>query len=234
MAAATLVLSLLAACAGQPLPTYDNPDPEFARSHLRQAHEFRTIRAEGEVTLTSVDGQSVTCDAVLLASDRRHVRLRAWKLGHAVIDFTLTAEGLWVLTGDEARRADQPAPDAKGFASAWSLARGEFFDGPQSRTVSSDERTLVLERTLDAAPVRCTIDRRTLTVRRYDVLDASGNATAIVELSGYRLFGDRPWPTRIAATHDRASFVVRLDDVEFDSELPDSAFVPPARAERVP
>lgn len=242
--AAKLAQALIAAgvtamggCAGEPLPTYPDADPQFVRAHLSAAGDFRSMRSSGEVVLTSETGDSVTCDAALLSRGHDHVRLRAWKLGQPVLDFTLNPAGLWVMTGEARAEAEDHGLaelNATRFTQAWSLIAGGFFEDAAYRVVESDSQHLVLERTVDSARVRCTIDTLTLTPRLYEVLDEDGTSQVTVRLSRYRVFGTRVWSMRIEASGPRGSIRVDLDDVEFDTDLPESVFTPPARAVRQP
>ncbi len=230
-------VTVMGGCAGEPLPTYPDADPPFVRAHLSESGDFRSIRSSGEVVLTRESGDSVTCDAALLARGRDQVRLRAWKLGQPVLDFTLNSGGLWVMTGEShAGTEDNGLAElnAARFRQAWSLIAGGFFEDAAYRIVESDSKHLVLERTVDSARVRCTVDTPTLTPRLYEILDEAGTPQATVRLSRYRVFGTRVWAMRLEATGPRGSIRVDLDDVEFDTDLPESVFTPPARAVRQP
>jgi len=224
-------------CASNPLPTYDNADPAFIREHLTAQHAARSFRANGEAIVTDSDGDSATCDCVLLSRGRDHVRLRAWKFGQPVLDITLTPEGLWLMTGEERPVGSDDGLGgltASSFARAWELISGRFFDGAPYAIDSFSQATIVAHRPMGDATVTCTIDAATLTPLEYLVQDRSGAQVARVELSRYRLVGTRAAATRINASGPGGAILIVLDDVEFDIELPASAFTPPARAVRQP
>ena len=94
------------------LPLYPWTDDQTALRELAvRAHAVKTISAAAMLTLTRPDGQSVRLDgAVAISLVQKSVRLRAWKLGQAVFDLTLTPVGLWIETPKDEQRHQQVAP----------------------------------------------------------------------------------------------------------------------------
>src|SRR4029450_11222658 len=67
----------------------------------RRADDVRTMTAQGLITLVRPDGESVRFDLVMVRDADKGVRMRAWKLGRAVFDLTMTRDGVWLLTLDD-------------------------------------------------------------------------------------------------------------------------------------
>jgi hypothetical protein len=76
------------------------------------------------------------------------------------------------------------------------------------------------------------IERSTLIVRHYRLMNPAGAAHFELALNHYRLFNGLPWPTHLFARSDTGTIDVELRDVELNTELPPGAFVPPRRAEK--
>ncbi len=237
---------------GTPLPAYPWKDHDTAQRLMAEhAAQLHSIQSGARLVLTAADGTSVTLDAAIVAAPPDRFRLRAWKLGHALLDLTLTPEGVW-LKADEHRgdaaggaAAGLRSINAGGIAEAWSLFTGGLFaerdasGGARIETTDDGGPTFTLRRSADtagsarpagSAAITCEIDRRTLTARRCAVLDGSGAERAVVTLGGYRDFGGIVFPTRIEATGPDGTVLVLLDDPEFNTPLPPDAFVPPAGA----
>jgi len=227
---------LSSACATDPLPTFPNLEtPAALALAASRAIAPPPIRATGSVTLTRRDGTSVTFDAALAASAAGHARLRAWKVGQAAFDLTLTPRGLWVF----AQRPDAPGNDPflglthQRFALLWALLRAGFFE-QTSVVIAETAEVFILERAMDSALVRCTLDRSTLTPLAYEILDDRDAPVARLELSRYRLIDGRPFPARFLATGELGSIETDLDEIEIDPAIPVEVFNPPPRAVRRP
>jgi hypothetical protein len=161
-----------------------------------------------------------------------NARLRAWKLGQAVFDITLTPAGLWVVAP-----AQNPAIFSDKTANVmrqWlRLITGDFED--QSLTSDDNGASLVLQWTADdGATIVCEVDRKTLVARRYILRDRLGRGHFTLELGRYAESNGFVWPRRIEAISPDGRIIIDLHDVQINGELPSAAFRPPARARRVP
>jgi outer membrane lipoprotein-sorting protein len=238
VAAATLFAA--AGCARKPpptdLPTYAGLGDAAALKVLAErAAAVKALSAECRLTLTRPDGQSVRLDGAVVMQPPDRLRLRAWKFNQAVFDLTLTPDGLWVMTpGDEARR-EKVMPASLGaaqFGREWAILNGAFFL-ERDLIAGGDRRWLDVRRRLgDGRTILCRVDRRTLTPRRYEMRDASGDVRFRLALSDYRVVSGIPWPMALAARSGDGRIDVRMKGVELNQELAASAFRPPRRAEK--
>jgi hypothetical protein len=194
----------------------------------------RSVSAPCDIVLTDPAGQTLRLDGVMLAQPPDHLRLRAWKLGQAVLDFTLAGEEAWLMKADEARAADlDSAIDKLRLAGFGRLAGAEFFRGATEIATSSAD-SLAVEGPVPGAEggrLVCVIDRRTLTPRRFSGSDAASSESLLLE--DYRVISGRAWPTMILASSPRGEIRLHLYDVEIDADLPDGAFTPPTNAVRL-
>jgi hypothetical protein len=235
-----IALAALAAC-GRELQVHPWAGPHEALATLRaRAEAIRTLQSSARVVLTRPDGDSVHLDAALVASFPDHLRLRAWKFGHAVFDLTWTPGGLWIAAASDAR--SDPATlalTADGFGKAWLLLSPEFFSEPLASVRTPDSgRSFFVERRSDAAggsaTVVCEVDRATLTPRQYTTFDESGTPRATLVLDHYRDFDGTLWPAHIEARGPSGTVAVTIDSAQFNQPLPERAFVPPADAVKQP
>jgi hypothetical protein len=237
-----LVLILLASaggCAGS-VPTYPRMrDEDAARIISDRLASVRTISARCEVTLTNSQGDSVHLDGALAAASPDRLRLRAWKFDRAVFDLTLTPEGLWLFMGDDASGTAGQQPiviSAAQISQAWTMLNGGFFAGKPSSTPVAEDRPAVIafRSNTDGTTVHCRVDRRTLTPTLYSISDSSGVDFYSVNLSAYQMINGIAWPMRIDFHGGEGELSLRLDDLEFNSEIAEGAFVPPVRAVKQP
>ena len=236
---------LLLGCASHPppqenLPTYAWTDDQAALRELAsRARSIKTVSAAALLTLTRPDGQSVRLDgAVVIALSDKSVRLRAWKLGQAVFDLTLTPGGLWIETPKDAARHQQIAPaslSASQFARAISIFGGEVFEGPGVQVIDhGGPRFEVRKPPANKASMTAEVERSTLAVREYHLADSKGAVRLRLTLGDYGLFNGIAWPTRLIARSESGAIDATLRDVELNSELPPGAFIPPHGAEKMP
>lgn len=227
--------AVLGGCAA-PLPTYPWTDQGAALDVLSQrARGVRTVSATGTIVLSKSDGSPIHLDAAVAAEVPGRLRVRAWKFGHVAFDLTLTPDGLWVLTGDD---APADAEDSLAgltsdrFAEAWGLFTGDFFGSDAPHVVDSGGRTFIVSRAWnnDGATVACVVDRATLTPQRYEVLEKGGAVRQSLELARYRQVSGIVWPLTVAARGPSGFMVLDLDEVEINTELAPGAFNAPARA----
>jgi hypothetical protein len=200
-----------------------------------RAAQVHTVTAQGLLTMQRPDGQSVRLDLAMVRDREHHVRLRAWKLGRAVFDFTMTPQGVWMLMPDDPsirnRVRDSQTPITK-LADTFAVLDGELFSRPDVVTRNALGK-LSCSATINGTPVRCEVDKQTLTPRRYVLSDDSGTERFTMDLSNYRMITGIPFARRYVATSEMGVITIALDDVELNTDLAPAAFVPPRRAEKV-
>lgn len=241
---AVILASLLVAAGGcthrfeEKIPTYDLMDaPSSLRALSERARLVKTLSGEGLITLTRADGESVRLDAAMAMRPPERARLRAWKFGRAIFDLTVAPEGIWIVAPEDPQRKEQitsAGVSAAKLARTWSVLSGGFFDGADLRSELRDGLMIVRRESPGEPAVVCEVDRRTLTPRRYVMIDDKGAQRFSLTLDHYRQFGDAVWPTRLIAVSDGGTVHVELRGVEVNPELPAGAFVPPRRAEKLP
>lgn len=219
------------------LPTYRWTDPATALRIIRtRADAVRTLSAQCLLTLTRPGGESVRLDGALVMDPRqRLVRLRAWKFNQAVLDLTLNGQGLWIESRHDAgdsRHALPPSLSAGQVAEALSLLGPGLFD---DATVDDrgGAKFSIVKPIGQGRTVVAMVDRASLTIRQYRLLDSSGKPRFRLSLEQYQPVQGVIWPTRMIATSAGGNVEIDLRDVEINASLPVRAFVPPARAEKV-
>ena len=228
-----LVASLLVGGCAAPLPTYAPMEASAAwRIVAERASSIRGVTSEADTTLTGDDGTSLRVDAALLLAPPDRLRLRAWKLGHAVLDVTGDGGVVWVDAPEvpEARGgADalgvEPAALVRGLllVPGWAFARRE--------PVRAERRAdrYVYELDTPDGPLTCEVDVRTLAVRRWRV---EGGQT--LELSAHRLVDGVAWPGTAVLRDGARSVRLRFRDVALDAAPDERVFAAPAGARRLP
>ena len=240
----SVLLAIAGGCAPPPraesLPPYHWADDATALHDLSQrAHAVKTVSAAALLTLTRPDGQSVRLDgAIAMALPERSVRLRAWKLGQAVFDLTLTPDGLWIEMPHDASRKQQVAPasfSASQLARALSIFGGEVFDGSDVQVVDRGRPQFEVRKPLEGGrTMTADVDRASLVVRQYRLTDRSGARQFTLTPRRYAMINGLLWPQRLVAQSETGTITVDLRDIELNGGLPPAAFVPPHGAERVP
>jgi len=236
------VSAMLVGCAA-PLPSYPPMAPTAAVDIMRARDgAVRTMTSTATVTLRGADGSGVSFEAVIVAKWPDHLRLRAWKFGHAAFDLTFTPEGLWVYVPDEAkRRAGEGASfdvTAEQFQRVWRLIGPRALEGA---VASEQAGEIVAVRAMDAGEgsrVEFRIDPRTLTVQECRFIDPAGAVRQTLTVESYRVFGMASdgivWPTRITAAGEQGRISIRMGTPEFNAEPAAEAFIPPRRATKQP
>jgi outer membrane lipoprotein-sorting protein len=237
---APLLLLVVLGCRNQPsIPTYPRMPTTQATQIVRdRAHAIRSVSAEGLLTLTRPDGESVRLDAALAMSPPDKLRLRAWKFGQAVFDLTLNPDGVWLITPDDSSRKAQlqsAGLTAAKLARTWSLLAGSYFDSPNLQTEDRGATLIVRRTDSDGTHLIAQVDTATLTVQRYTLAGPDGQQHFTLNLDHYIDHGARlVWPHHLLATSDSGTIEVSLRDVELNTDLPLNAFTPPRRAEKLP
>ena len=240
--AAACLIAMIGGCAKTPppenIPAYPPMDvPASLRTLADRAKQVRTLSGEGLITLTRPNGESVRLDAAVAMQPPRRTRIRAWKFGHAVFDLTVTPDGVWIVSPDEGHRKEQvraAGVSAGQLARTWSVLSGGFFDEPGLQVHATDTQLIVRRQQPGEPTVVCEVDRRTLTPRRYSLLDDRGRSRFSLALDRYRTFGEVVWPTHLVAKSDGGTVDIELRQVDVNPDLPPAAFTPPRRAEKLP
>lgn len=244
MAKATCTMVLfIAACAAcvlcgcsANLPVYPTmSDADAVALIATRLHHVRSISASADLTLTSGSGQTVSLDGALVARPPERARLRAWKFGSPVLDLTIVPEGVWAYAAsrDASPSADMTKLPAQGVSRSIEMLSGAYFDRARPMPQESTDVTLVVVgQAFGRDDVRCAIDRATLTPRRF-WLTGDGQKLEIL-LDAYELIGTIAWARRMEFRGPDGMIEIRLGGIELNGELPENAFVPPARATRLP
>jgi hypothetical protein len=257
---ALCVLALICAgCAAEHILTYAPMSDQAALQVMAaRAKSVKSVSAQGTITLSRSGRDGVRLDAAIVLSLPDRARLRAWKLGHAVLDMTLTPEGMWLI---------EPAPPAGAPSGADAIASPAKQDGPGAPTTRSDvpghgqaiaafaRRLLgamggffqenpssmeqaggklhITQSLPDGMTLRCEVDPSTLTARRFRLLDPHGAQRFEIVLDRYAMVDGIAWPRRIEATGPSGRILIDLGDVEINGAVSPAAFIPPARARRI-
>lgn len=240
------IVLLLCGCASHPLeklPTVPWRSTDDALRILRdRAAAIHTLTATGDITLSRPDGNSVRMDLAMVSRRPDHLRLRAWKLGRAVFDLTLTPAGLWMLTPEDPsmrQKARQGGMSAARLARSWETLSGGLF-ARSDLSVKAASNALIIRAPMEdplaqagGATVIARIDRRTLVPVSYEIRSPDGARRFSLRLSRYEMIDQIPYPMRCDATSDNGTIRIDLRDVDINTELAPRAFVPPARAEKI-
>lgn len=229
-------------CAAK-LPTYTWTTPDQALEIIRNRTEsIVTIQAACDIMLTDRQGRSVTLDGAMVSQPPGWFRVRAWKLGRAMLDLTTTPDDVWVMLAESERSpASLPAGfDARDFAAAWRMLQGGFFEQeleflPRSsdgRSVEFIRRSPNLDGDLFTSAI---VDRARLIPLSYTRQQPGAGAQVHqVELGRYRMVGGVAVPHLLRFSSESESLVLRLRDVAINEDLATAAFKPPARAVKQP
>jgi acyl-coenzyme A synthetase/AMP-(fatty) acid ligase len=232
-----LLLSLTPGCAHQPtLPTYPELSDSAALKILAErGQSIHAMSGQGSLELIQPDGQSIRLEAAVALRPPDHVRLRAWKFGQAVLDLTITPQGVWIVAPDEGKRRERVLTSgarAAEFAKAWSLFT--LFDRSDITATDRGGRLIVRQNRPGEPVILCYIDRKTLTPRRYEIQNDAGKTRFSLDLDHYADIQGIPWPRRMTAVGPNGKIVLDLRDLELNGDIPAGAFTPPPRAQRLP
>ena len=236
-----VLLLILSGCTDhdkEPIAAYPLMDAQSSLHVLvERAQKVHTASGEGLITLTRPNGESIRLDAALAMQPPDNARLRAWKFGRAIFDLTVTPAGIWIISPDDPSRKEQirsAGVSAAKLAKTWSILSGGFFNQPGLKSELRGDRLLLRREAAGEPVVICEVDRRTLTPRRYALLDDTGKERFSLTLDRYRQFADVVWPIRLTAVSENGTVKVEMREIEINPELPAGAFVPPRRAEKLP
>jgi hypothetical protein len=242
----TLLLLLAigtAGCAHKPtgreaLPTVHYGDDADALRILRErAAAIKTVSSRGTITFIRPDGASVRMDLAMVTQPPDHLRLRAWKLGRAIFDLTLTPDGLWLLAPEDPslrQKVEKANVGAAEIARNWSMLSGDFFNRNDLKIEHQPKDLLIAVLHDHGLTLRCHVDARALVPWLYLLQDPHDTTRFSLNLDDYRMIGDIPYPHRIQADSESGGIIVQLAEVELNEDLAPAAFRPPRRAEKLP
>lgn len=231
-----LMIPCITGCGVEKLPArpFMGVD-ETLRYLAEQSDRVKTVTAEGTITLTRANGDSVRFDGAMVMQPPGKARIRAWKFGQAVFDLTINDQGMWLVAPEKSSHAQdirKAGTNAGELAKTLASVMGQYF---QDRQIVGAQRGDVMEFSQKEAngTLRCEVDRRTLTARKYVLVDERGQVRFSLSMEKYAVIDGIPWPKRMVARSDAGTVQVDLNDVELNGELAPGAFVPPKRAERI-
>ncbi len=224
-------------CAQQ-LPRYPVMSVEESITVVAERFEgVRTISARCDVTARDSKGEDVRLDGAVAIEFPGRMRLRAWKFNQAVLDITIDDEDAWVWMrereGEAALGSGEWLP-AGQFAAALRVLSPSWFAAAAADDARTSDATLTLVGPAlepDAPAVVCTIDRPTLTPRRFTL---DGREDVAITLDQYEVYGEVVWPRRMRISGAEGELTIRLYQTEFNQEHAEGAFVPPRRAKLLP
>lgn len=227
-----------AGCHHEQLPTYARLDDRAMLNVLAErGRRIHTVGGTGSLSLTQANGSSVRLSLVMALQPPDDARLQTAKFNQSVFDLTITPAGAWLAASHHSSHAadiHSAGINATQVARAWALLGGGFFAEPDLQTKDAGNRLLVTRRRPGEPVVVCEVDRDTQTPRVYRLYDDVGNIRFTLQLGDYQNIDGILWPRKVIATSDTGVIEVDLDDVELNVGLPETAFVPPRRAEKLP
>lgn len=240
MIGCVMVLGLFAGCNAQrpeQIPRYPSMPPSEVLEKLRsRSAAIKSISGQGTLRLSGADGQSVILDtAIALQPCEKLARIRAWKFGQAVFDLTVVPDGVYVVAPRDSAQREQilkAGSNASQMIHQWlALITGAI--GENQVEQPGNELLLTQPRESNTTLIT-TIDRPTITPRTYRLLDAAGKEQFSLALSEYAEVNGIVFPRRIVAVSAEGTIRVIFNELEINSEIPATAFKPPARAEKLP
>lgn len=209
---------------GQPPAPYAWSDENAALAELQErARRIQTVQAACQLVLTS-QGRTVRLDGALAARFPDQIRVRAWKMGNAVLDATVHHDAAYVY--DAGGEGEAGVMVARALADASELLGPAFIERAQWDRASTDSQ---LRGTLrDGRAVTCDVDRQTLALRRFTIDDA-----VEIRLRDHRVIDGMLWPTTIELNSSQGSVHIRCTDLALNVQLSDAALAPSARARLV-
>jgi hypothetical protein len=230
-----LILAFTGCAARLPKVPWRGPDAAIDTVAAR-FDQVQTMTARCEIALARKDGTSILLDGALAVKREEGLRLRAWKFGAPVFDFTARNDGVWLWTSDAGPMGtelgglpgENSGTDGRWVASA--------FDGRWLRRANADVirdvggRTFELQRNAQDGKWTFEIDKKTATARAVHFQTTGRSAERLLKLEDYRVIDGIAWPTRLIAEDEGGQITLRLSEVELNAEVEASALQPPLRA----
>lgn len=237
-----LVSCVCTGCTG-PLPRYEWVNSVDAMATMTErAGRIESVSASGRLSLSRADGTQTQLDFAMVYSRPDQFRFRAWKFSQAVMDFTMNADGVWIVAPDRGDEGESGLPDSLSvdqMAKSWSLIVSEFSLNnwvPCALQSPTLPNTLVLcgKNGTESDGIVCEIDRDTLTTQSCYAHNDEGDELFHLTLQRYRRFDEVVFPTRIHGIAGGNEITWMLDEVELNEPPAPRAFVPPRRAVKQP
>src|SRR4051812_20297719 len=198
------MLVLVVGCHSTPkenLPTQPLMSVEDTRQVLaRRARATHNVSAEGTVTMVNEKGSEVSLDAAVVLELPERARIRAYKLGQAVFDLTMTRELVYLYAprGEGKADVEQAGSNAGEMARWWLRQMSEFFDRPDLKWTEKPDVLPAPATARRGRPITATIDRKYLVTREFAIPDSKGTVFTM-KLGGYQLFNntlgfEKDWP----------------------------------------
>jgi len=236
--AGSLLLLLVGSpgCAARQIPVWPMMSPQQSLETLNaRARQITTVSGQGKLRLTRGRNESLILEAACALKPPDSARIRAWKFGHAVFDLTILPEAVYLAAPRQSPGPTDIALTGRGAAEMIRSWLRMTFDTIRPQTLQHSRDTLVaIQPMSDDLSLRCTIDRRTLTVRSYQLLDHDGREQFCLLLDRYIESNGQVWPARIVGRSRTGTLRLDLRDLQINQELAEAAFQPPARAEKLP
>lgn len=250
--AAVMCVLAMSACGTTPLPTYGAMTDEEALAVIAARLDVvKRVTATADIVLTDARGESVSLEGAFVAEMPDRARLRAWKFGTAVLDLTITPDGVWAIVPEREGAGEISQLSSMGVTRALEMATGAFFRTAHAIEGASTARVLVVQgRAMGADALLCEIDRATLTPRRYSIVAGTGDSQQgmTLTLDRYDMVKDQDavtlvselrepsvaWARRVTFSGPRGEIVLRFIDIELNGEVGPAALAAPARAVRLP
>lgn len=234
-----MLMAALGGCeAPQPVPSHEWRGTDHALRVIgRRAERIDRLRARFTATAEPGDGETVSFEGVMIARRPGHLRAQGWKFDRKVFDLTRRPDGLWLWTAERAEELERHFSEQSATGTDWFDPVLQPPDAETAEVVDAGERTGRMVVRYPIGPngewsARLTVDRETLTVRVYEVLDPEGGVVQKVLLDRYRLVDETALPGRIRA-RGRFRMELELHGIALNAELPAGAFEPPSRARKL-
>jgi outer membrane lipoprotein-sorting protein len=210
--------------------------PVEIQTMVERSKRLKDISGSGTLQLTQPDGQSVVFDLAVAMQPPDRARIRAWKMGQAVLDLIVLPDAVWLETSQQGQRKTQITgigDTAARITRALCFLNGGFFDDSSVTGRDAGDQLILTQQKPGEPVVTCIVDRATLSPRQFRMVDSSGVERFSLKLEDYKESGGAIWPRKVTAISAAGTVVVSLDDVDINAGLPPRAFIPPARAEKL-
>jgi hypothetical protein len=219
-----------------PIPALAPKDESAALVILqKRAADVHSLSAKCQMKFISADGKATHLDGSIVLTPPDRLQLIGTSNNQIVLSVTFRPDGLWTQAGTSAN----PQAIPPGLVDALRLilwTSGNYFNEQSlaGATVPSPNKPPEFEYDVPlgaGSAVVCEVETKTVTPRKYTLLDESAVARLSIELSEYRQFGEIVWPTRMVASGKEISTIdFALNDVKINGQLDQHAFDPPAGA----